>query len=200
MFNNKKDLFIILSTACLLLSGCSDSMRAYNPLNEDTAAIDGYSNVNDNYSWQQETNGYSNPYGESTEQNLSTEYTVESDSASMPANSQYFTSNIGNIIHFDLDSIDLGEEAKSKLNSQAQWLAQHHHKIVVEGYTDNRGTKVYNIALGKHRASQVKDYLINLGIPANSIKTVSYGLERPVAVCQQERCWAQNRRARIVLH
>lgn len=200
MLKNKKTIAIMLSITCLLLTGCSGAMRAYNPLADDNAPIEGYNDSDNNYSWNNETNGYSDPYGTAQEENLNSDYTVSETNSAMPSNPQYFTSQIGNVVHFDVDSIDLDEKSKNTLKLQAQWLAQHHHKIVIEGYTDNRGTKVYNIALGKHRASEVRDYLINLGVPANSIKTVSYGLERPVAYCQQEKCWAQNRRAHIVLH
>lgn len=200
MVVNKKIISVLLGAVCIMLSGCSESMRDYNPLDDNPRPIDGYEHNND-YSWKQETNGYSDPYGEEKEQDLiNTEYNVSANGLSMPADTQYFNCTIGNTVHFDLDQITLNEEAKNILNLQAQWLAQHHHKITIEGYADDRGTRLYNISLSKHRAREVAKYLISLGVPALSIKTVPYGWERPVALCQQEKCWSQNRRARIVLH
>lgn len=199
MLVNKKIISVLLGAMCILLTGCSESMRGYNPLDDNTSPIEGYDN--NDYSWKQETNGYSDPYGEAQEQELtSTEYNVSSNGVIMPASAEYFNRKIGNTVHFDLDEVNLNEETKKILNLQAQWLAQNHHRITVEGYADDRGTRLYNIALGKHRADEVAKYLIKLGVPATSIKTVSYGWERPVALCQQEKCWTQNRRARIVLH
>lgn len=199
----KKIINCLLASIFIMLSGCSDVMHSYNPLEEDNAPIEGYNEGynKEDYSWNNETNGYSDPYGQAQEQAISsTGYNVSYAGRNLPNSPSYFNSHIGNTVHFDVDSIGLNENAKDILRAQAQWLGQHHHKILVEGYTDNRGTKVYNIALGKHRASAVKSYLVSLGIPQNSIKTISYGLERPVALCQQEKCWAKNRRAHIVLY
>jgi peptidoglycan-associated lipoprotein len=70
----------------------------------------------------------------------------------------------------------------------------------VEGHADERGTREYNIALGARRAQAVRDYLISRGIAANRMRTISYGKERPVAVCNDISCWSQNRRAVTVLN
>jgi peptidoglycan-associated lipoprotein len=69
----------------------------------------------------------------------------------------------------------------------------------VEGHADERGTREYNFALGARRAESVKNYLSAKGVSASRIRTISYGKERPVAVCDNISCWSQNRRAVTVL-
>jgi peptidoglycan-associated lipoprotein len=98
-------------------------------------------------------------------------------------------------------SSDLTPEAQTTLAKQAQWLKQYPaFTITVEGHADERGTREYNIALGARRATAVRTYLASAGIPAARMRTISYGKERPVAVCDDISCWAQNRRAQTVLN
>ena len=73
------------------------------------------------------------------------------------------------------------------------------YSFTIEGHADERGTREYNIALGARRAQAVRDYLASRGIQASRMRTVSYGKERPVAVCNDISCWSQNRRAVTVL-
>ena len=68
-------------------------------------------------------------------------------------------------------------------------------RITVEGHADERGTREYNLALGARRAAATRDYPARAGVSANRMKTISYGKERPVAVCDDISCWTQNRRA-----
>ncbi len=72
--------------------------------------------------------------------------------------------------------------------------------MTIEGHADERGTREYNIALGARRATAVRNFLVQNGIQANRMKTISYGKERPVAVCNDISCWSQNRRAQTVLN
>ena len=72
-------------------------------------------------------------------------------------------------------------------------------KIVIEGYCDERGTAEYNMALGERRAQETKQYLVNLGINASRIETISYGEEKPANEGHDEAAWAQNRRAQFLL-
>ena len=82
------------------------------------------------------------------------------------------------------------------LDKQAQWLGRYNrYAFTVEGHADERGTREYNIALGARRAQTVRDYLISRGVEPNRMRTISYGKERPVAVCNDISCWSQNRRA-----
>ena len=102
-------------------------------------------------------------------------------------------------IHFDFDQALVKQEDQNILKSNADWMKSHSNaKVVVEGNCDERGTDEYNIALGDRRASAAKKYLVNLGVTANRLSTVSYGEEKPIATCHDESCWSQNRRDEFV--
>ena len=118
-----------------------------------------------------------------------------------PGSSQDFTVNVGDRIFFDTDSSVIRADAQQTLSKQAQWLSQYgQYAIVIEGHADERGTREYNIALGARRAAATRDYLIGQGVASNRLKTISYGKERPVEVCDDIRCWSKNRRAVTVLN
>jgi peptidoglycan-associated lipoprotein len=121
-------------------------------------------------------------------------------SAAAPGSQQDFVVNVGDRVFFDTDSTDLSQQARATLDKQAQWLGHYErYAFTIEGHADERGTREYNIALGARRAQTVRDYLISRGIPAQRMRTISYGKERPVAVCDDISCWSQNRRAVTVL-
>ena len=91
--------------------------------------------------------------------------------------------------------------SQQTLANQARWLQQYsQYTITIEGHADERGTREYNIALGAKRAQAVRNFLAQHGINAARIRTISYGKERPVAVCNDISCWSQNRRAQTVLN
>ncbi len=116
--------------------------------------------------------------------------------AATPGSAQDFTVNVGDRIFFDTDSSVVRADAQATLARQAQWLQQYpNYPITIEGHADERGTREYNIALGARRAAATRDYLASQGVPSQRIKTISYGKERPVAVCDDISCWSQNRRA-----
>ena len=101
---------------------------------------------------------------------------------------------------FDTDSSELSDQARATLDKQAQWLNNYNrYSFTIEGHADERGTREYNIALGARRAETVREYLISRGIAAQRMRTISYGKERPVALCNDISCWSQNRRAVTVL-
>lgn len=113
-----------------------------------------------------------------------------------PGSQQDFTVNVGDRVFFDTDSSSLTPTARATLDKQSQWLLRYtNYPITIEGHADERGTREYNIALGARRAAATRDYLVSKGVPRNRIKTISYGKERPVAVCDDISCWSQNRRA-----
>src|ERR1700730_12146852 len=117
-----------------------------------------------------------------------------------PGSPQDFTVNVGDRVFFDSDSSDLSQTAQATLAKQGHWLQQYgRYNVAVEGHADERGTREYNFALGARRAETTKDYLVARGIPASRIRTISYGKERPVASCNDNSCWSQNRRAVTVL-
>lgn len=108
--------------------------------------------------------------------------------------------NAGDRVFFEYDKYSLQAEARGILEKQAAWLKKFPEtSITIEGHADERGTREYNLALGERRANSTKDYLIALGVPASSIRTISYGKERPVALGSNEEAWAQNRRAVTVV-
>ncbi|MCJ8519606.1 peptidoglycan-associated lipoprotein [Pseudorhizobium tarimense] len=120
--------------------------------------------------------------------------------AATPGSTQDFTVNVGDRIFFDTDSTTIRADAQQTLDRQAQWLSRYpNYAITVEGHADERGTREYNLALGARRAAATKEYLAARGVPANRIRTISYGKEKPVAVCDDISCWSQNRRAVTVL-
>ena len=119
---------------------------------------------------------------------------------SNPASVAYFNQTVGDRVQFVVDQSTLTDQARGVLNGQAAWLnANPDYAIIIEGHADEQGTREYNIALGARRADSVKNYLIAQGISASRMQTVSYGKERPIAVCSEESCYAQNRRAVTVL-
>ncbi len=118
-----------------------------------------------------------------------------------PGSQQDFVVNVGDRVFFETDSSELTTQARATLDKQALWLQQYNrYPFTVEGHADERGTREYNIALGARRAQAVRDYLAARGVEANRIRTISYGKERPVAVCDDISCWSQNRRAVTVLN
>lgn len=118
-----------------------------------------------------------------------------------PGSQQDFTVNVGDRIFFDLDSSVIRADAQQTLTKQAQWLARYpQYSITVEGHSDERGTREYNLALGQRRAAAARDFLASRGVPTNRMRTISYGKERPVAACDDISCWSQNRRAVTVLN
>lgn len=119
---------------------------------------------------------------------------------SNPKSVAYFNQTVGDRVLFLVDQSTLSDTARSTLNGQAQWLKTNpDYAIIVEGHADEQGTREYNIALGARRADAVKNYLISQGISGSRMQTVSYGKERPIAICSEESCYAQNRRAVTVL-
>ncbi len=117
-----------------------------------------------------------------------------------PGSVQEFNGRIGDTVHFETDSPELTPEGRSIVSAQAVWLRQYaNYPIGIEGHADERGTREYNIALGARRAETVKSFLISQGIDPRRLHTVSFGKERPVAVCDNITCWSQNRRAVTVL-
>src|SRR5437763_1052559 len=118
-----------------------------------------------------------------------------------PGSQQDFVVNVGDRVFFESDSSELTPQSIATLEKQAQWLQIYgQYAFTVEGHADERGTREYNIALGARRAQTVRDYLASRGIPAHRMRTISYGKERPVAVCNDISCWSQNRRSVTVLN
>jgi peptidoglycan-associated lipoprotein len=119
--------------------------------------------------------------------------------AQLAAAKQHLVS-IGDRVFFATDSSSLSAAGEQTLDRQVAWLKTNPQiKLVIEGNTDERGTREYNLALGARRAQTVKNYMVDRGIAADRIRTISYGKERPVALGSNPAAWAQNRRAVSVI-
>ncbi|MBK0399350.1 peptidoglycan-associated lipoprotein Pal [Limibaculum sp. M0105] len=113
-----------------------------------------------------------------------------------PSTIAYFNQVVGDRVFFAFDSSEIDSQAQATLAQQAQWFRNNPAATAtIEGHTDERGTRDYNLALGARRANAARAFLISQGVQADRLRTVSYGKERPVALCSDESCWAQNRRA-----
>ena len=131
-----------------------------------------------------------------------------SDVASRPLSSgpgagtqEDLVTNVGDRVFFALDSYALSAEARATLEKQTKWLRQNQGvTVTLEGHADERGTREYNLALGERRATEVRDYLVTLGVDPNRLKTVSYGKERPVDPSSNEGAWTKNRRSVMVVN
>jgi peptidoglycan-associated lipoprotein len=103
-------------------------------------------------------------------------------------------------LYFALDSSDVSTEGQKVLQDNAAVMKKYPTwQITVEGHCDERGTAEYNLALGERRALSAKNYLVSLGIPADKVKTVSYGKEFPFDAGHDDAAWAKNRRAHFVI-
>lgn len=107
----------------------------------------------------------------------------------------------GDTVLFPADQVALSAEGRGIVQAQAQWLIRNRgFTAVIQGHSDEEGTREYNLALGARRAAAVQEYLIASGVEAGRLSTVSYGRERPLAVCQgDEACMARNRRVTTVV-
>jgi len=105
-----------------------------------------------------------------------------------------FRQNVGDRVYFDTDMSNIREDGRTTLARQAEWLKKYtNYQITIAGHCDERGTREYNLALGERRATAVRQYLVAQGVPAERIKTISYGKERPEVVGSDEGAWARNR-------
>ena len=102
-------------------------------------------------------------------------------------------------IYYDLDKSDVKAEYKPMVEAHSKYLTSNKDaKVTVQGNTDERGSREYNIALGNRRADSVKNMMNVYGVSNSQIETVSFGEEKPRAACHDESCWKENRRSDIV--
>ncbi len=120
--------------------------------------------------------------------------------AARPGSEQDFATNVGDRIYFIVDQSNLTPEGTDTLTKQASWLQQYPGVMVqVEGHSDERGTREYNISLSARRATATREFLIKQGVSPKRISSIAYGKERPAALCDAEQCYSQNRRAVTVI-
>ncbi|HEY8873390.1 MAG TPA: peptidoglycan-associated lipoprotein Pal [Stellaceae bacterium] len=112
-----------------------------------------------------------------------------------PGSQQDLAATAGDRVFFAYDRSDISSEAQQILQRQSGWLKRYPNvSVTIEGHTDERGTREYNLALGERRAQAVKNVLVALGIPAARVSTISYGKERPEVPHSDDQSYAQNRR------
>lgn len=117
-----------------------------------------------------------------------------------PRTVAYFNQSIGDRVLFAVNQSTLTPEAQLVLSQQAAWLSTNtQYSALIEGHADEQGTREYNLALGERRANAVREFLISQGVAGSRLRTISYGKERPIELCSDESCYAQNRRAVTVL-
>ncbi len=117
-----------------------------------------------------------------------------------PTSVEYFQVVVGDRVFFETDSSQLTADAQATLRAQAQWMnANPARSAIIEGHADERGTREYNLALGARRASAARAFLLAEGVDASRLRSVTYGKERPEALCASDSCWSQNRRAVTVM-
>jgi len=122
------------------------------------------------------------------------------DPSANPTSPQYFSQTIGDRVLFEIDTSTLTAAGQATLRGQAGWLQTNtDYLAVIEGHADEQGTREYNLALGARRANAVREFLVSQGVSSNRVRTVSYGKERPLAVCSNESCYSQNRRAVTII-
>jgi len=115
-----------------------------------------------------------------------------------PTEEEMFSQNVKDI-YFDYDKYDIASAQQGALQGDISFLQQHSGiRITIEGHCDERGSTEYNLALGDNRAGAVRSALVQGGISADRIRTISYGKERPFCSEHTEECWQQNRRAHFV--
>lgn len=123
-------------------------------------------------------------------------YTAPLGSTVAPGSQEDLVANVGDRVFFGYDQYALDGKSRSVLDKQAAWLSANPSvSIIVQGHCDERGTREYNLALGERRANSAKDYLVQLGVNPNRVRTISFGKERPVALGSNDGAYAQNRRS-----
>lgn len=118
-----------------------------------------------------------------------------------PGSQEDFVVNVGDRVFFGFDGYEINQEGQRTLRQQAEWLSRYPNiNVVIEGHTDERGTREYNLGLGDRRANSVRNFLVSQGISSNRIRTVSYGKERPAILGSNDDAWARNRRGVTVVN
>ncbi|MDR1945759.1 MAG: peptidoglycan-associated lipoprotein Pal [Desulfovibrio sp.] len=120
----------------------------------------------------------------------------DDDELAMTESERQAAASISNgVIYFEYDRFDLAAQSKETLSRKAPTLKQFPQlRVVIEGHCDERGTEEYNLALGERRARAAYEYLLNLGVPASQMETVSFGKLHPAVLGSGEAVWAKNRR------
>ena len=176
-----------LTSACIFLSGCNKQVAAAKPPAPPPVA--------------EARSTPPPPARSSTYQPVASVQRPTTPDAATKARIQDLINRLQDA-YFDYDQHTLRNDSEAALQADAKELSDilnqyPTYKLTVEGYCDERGSDEYNIALGDARAHQAKEFLVSLGVPADQLRTVSYGKERQVCTEHNEACWQRNRRAHI---
>jgi len=121
-------------------------------------------------------------------------------SVNPPNSVAYFQQDIGDRVLFPVNQHTLTSQAMVILDQQAAWLITNaDFSVIIEGHADERGTSAYNLALSSRRANSVVEYLVSRGVAPDRLRALPLGKERPIAICSDETCYNQNRRAVTVV-
>ncbi len=116
-----------------------------------------------------------------------------------PSLEELFAQNVRDAF-FDYDRADIRPDARDNLTKSAEFFRAHPEvRVTIEGHCDERGSTEYNLALGDRRATAAKQFMVQLGIPADRMDTVSFGKEKPFCTASNETCWQQNRRGHFAM-
>ena len=170
----KKSVFLAVALAATL-AGCASGVKLDDvPVENRTGAP---------------TDGTTGPRGQSGVQNVQ---------AQPEASDKAGPQNVAKVIYFDFDSYTIKPEFQSAIEAHARYLKQHNAThVVIEGHTDERGGREYNLALGQKRSEAVRRALELLGVRDAQVEAVSFGKEKPAVQGNDETAFAQNRRAEI---
>ncbi len=178
-------VFCFIMSAAFFSAGCSKKIVSTEPEGGDMTG---------EYTAQQpETTG-----GTVDESSISESDTAEAQAAREKAAKEMF---VDTDIYFKFDSAILASSAQNILKLKGEWMLRHPGvAIIIEGHCDERGTSEYNIALGDRRAESARQFMIDLGIAAERLTTISYGEERPLDPGHNETAWRKNRRVHFTLN
>lgn len=128
---------------------------------------------------------------------VSTDTTIGTGAATPGSQADFVAQLMGqDTVYFDTDQYNIDAPDQQALAAQAAWLGKYPAKrATIQGHTDERGTREYNLALGERRANAAKNYLVSLGVDASRLTTQTFGKDQPVAMESTEEAWAKNRRA-----
>ena len=179
-------------TAALLLAGCGSTVKLDETPVESRTPTAVVGQAGSTGSAAAATSGTGTPAPQSQVA------TVSLPGAAGVGNAAPGTAALGRVVYFDFDSFVVKDDFRGLIDAHAKVLAaQRSKRLVIEGHTDDRGGREYNLALGQKRAEAVAKSLALLGVQESQLEAVSFGKERPVVEGQDEAAWARNRRAEL---
>jgi len=184
---------LLIALPLTFLTACSTTT---NDAEQNSASVedrtDGSSGASGDGSYEGQTGGYN-------DSGMSDGTSVNGQSYSDDALSDPNSPLSVRTIYFEYDSVTITSEGQSALNAHAEYLSLNSNKtMIIEGHTDERGTRDYNLALGERRGKAVADFLTASGVSSQQIEVRSFGEENPVALDHSESAWQLNRRAEIL--